>query len=176
MEITNAKKGSDDYLMDWADYVISDLVKEKEELFKAYNYYNGVRDHYQYENLEKNYGVGNPTSVGFTPLTRKHIDAIVGEYLTTKPKPRISCKDKRTLTNIFRDKQLEVTKKTKEWVSRYLENEIYKAIIGQVNEQQDQKQVDEQIDREIKELTDSVNRNFISNYEIAAQDICEYVL
>lgn len=176
MEITKAKKGSDDYLMDWADYVISDLVKEKQELFKAYNYYNGVRDHYQYENLEKNYGVGNPTSVGFTPLTRKHIDAIVGEYLTTKPKPRISCKDKRTLTNIFRDKQLEVTKQVKQWVSRYLENEIYKAIIGQVNEQQDQKQVDEQIDREIKELTDSVNRNFISNYEIAAQDICEYVL
>jgi hypothetical protein len=29
MEITTAKKGSDDYLMDWADYVIGDLVKEK---------------------------------------------------------------------------------------------------------------------------------------------------
>ena len=82
MEITNAKKGSDDYLMDWTDYIIGSLVREKLELYKAYNYYNGVRDHYQYENLEKNYGVGNPTSVGFTPLTRKHIDAIVGEYLT----------------------------------------------------------------------------------------------
>lgn len=176
MKITSAKKGSDEYLMDWTDYIIGDLVKEKQELVKAYNYYSGVRDHYQYENLEKNYGVGNPTSIGFTPLTKKHIDAIVGEYLTTKPKPRISCKDKRTLTNIFRDKQLEVIKKTKEWVSRYLENEVYKAIIGRTNPQQDQKQVDEQIDREIKELTDSVNRNFISNYEIAAQDICEYVL
>jgi hypothetical protein len=46
MEITKAKKGSDQYLMDWCDYVIGDLVKEKEHLFKAYNYFNGVRDYY----------------------------------------------------------------------------------------------------------------------------------
>ena len=101
MQITKAKKGSDDYLIDWCDYVIGDLVREKTELFKAYNYFNGVRDHFQYENLEKNYGVGNPTAVGFTPLTRKHIEAIVGEYLSMKPKIRVSCKDERTLTNIF---------------------------------------------------------------------------
>jgi len=104
MEISKARKGSDDYLMDWCDFVIGDLVREKEHLFKAYNYFNGIRDHYQYENLEKNFGVGNPTSISFTPLTRKHIEAIVGEYLTTKPRPKVACKDKRTLTNIFRDK------------------------------------------------------------------------
>lgn len=177
MEITKAKKGTEDYLIDWTDYVISDLVKEKTNLFKAYNYFNGVRDHYQYENLEKNYGVGNPTSVGFTPLTRKHIEAIVGEYLTTKPKPKISCKDKGTLTNIFRDKQLEIQKQTKDWLSKYLNNAVYKAIMNNgEQQQQDQKVVDDWIDNEIKAIEQSVNRNFISNYEIAAQDIIEYAL
>ena len=178
MQITKAKKGSDDYLIDWCDYVIGDLVREKTELFKAYNYFNGVRDHFQYENLEKNYGVGNPTSVGFTPLTRKHIEAIVGEYLSMKPKIRVSCKDERTLTNIFRDKQLETTKKIKDYVSKYLENSIYKAIVQGPKKQgeQDQQVVDSEIQRELKQITDSVNRNFISNYEIAAQDICEYVI
>ena len=87
MEVTKAKKGSDDYLMDYCDYVIGYLVREKRDIIKAYNYFNGIRDHYQYENLEKNFGVGNPTSVGFTPLTRKHIEVIVGEYMSTKPKP-----------------------------------------------------------------------------------------
>jgi hypothetical protein len=29
MKITSAKKGSDEYLMDWTDYIIGDLVKEK---------------------------------------------------------------------------------------------------------------------------------------------------
>lgn len=178
MQITKAKKGSDDYLIDWCDYVIGDLVREKTELFKAYNYFNGVRDHFQYENLEKNYGVGNPTSVGFTPLTRKHIEAIVGEYLSMKPKIRVSCKDERTLTNIFRDKQLETTKRIKDYVSKYLENSIYKAIVQGPKKQgeQDQQIVDSEIQRELKQITDSVNRNFISNYEIAAQDICEYVM
>lgn len=175
MEVTTARKGSDDYLVDWCDYVIGDLVKEKESLFKAYNYFNGVRDHYQYENLEKNYGIGNPLSVGFTPLTRKHIEALVGEYLTMKPKPRISCKDRQTLSNIFRDKQLEIASKQKQYLSQYLNNAIYAAIMGQ-EQQQDKQQADQEIDRELKGIADDVNRNFLSNYEIAAQDIVQYIL
>ena len=35
MEITKAHKGSDQYLIDWCDYVIGDLVKEKTDLVKA---------------------------------------------------------------------------------------------------------------------------------------------
>lgn len=177
MEITKAKKGSDQYLMDWCDYVIGDLVKEKEHLFKAYNYFNGVRDYYQYQHLEENFGVGNPTSVSFTPLTRKHIEAIVGEYLTTKPNIKVSCKDQTTLSNIFREKQLEVTKQLKEWLSKDLENAIYQAIASKGQQpQQDQKVVDQEIQKEILGIEESVERNFISNYEIAAQNIIEYIL
>ena len=172
MKITEAKKGSDEYLMDWADYVIGDLVREKTEYIKAYNYFNSVRDHYQYENLEKNYGVGNPTSVGFTPLTRKHIEAIVGEYLTTKPQPKIACKDHTTLTNIMRERQLYTSKMTRDWLSKYLNNAIYSALQGNDNQQR----TDYEIERELKDIADTADRNFISNYEIAAQDIVEYVL
>ena len=174
----NLKKGSDEYLTEACDHIIGELVKEKEHLFKAYNYFNGIRDHYQYEHLEKNEGVGNPTSIGFTPLTRKHIEAIVGEYLTHDPKPRISCKDKKTLTNIFREKELQVAQKIKQWLSQYLESAIYSAIFTQGREQNEQQQqvIDQEIQREMLEIDDSVNRNFISNYEIAAQNICNHVL
>lgn len=178
MITSNLKKGSDQYLTENCDRIIGELVKEKEHLFKAYNYFNGVRDHYQYEHLEKNEGVGNPTAIGFTPLVRKHVEAIVGEYLTTDPKPRISCKDKKTLSNIFRDKELAVAQKIKQWLSQYLENAIYSAIFtgGQEQNGQQQQIVDQEIQREITEIEDMVNRNFISNYEIAAQNICNYVL
>ena len=178
MITSNLKKGSDQYLTENCDRIIGELVKEKEHLFKAYNYFNGVRDHYQYEHLEKNEGVGNPTSIGFTPLVRKHVEAIVGEYLTTDPKPRISCKDKKTLSNIFRDKELAVAQKIKQWLSQYLENAIYSAIFtgGQEQNEQQQQIVDQEIQREMTEIEDMVNRNFISNYEIAAQNICNYVL
>ena len=90
-------------LIDKTDKAISELVYPNYELQKAYNYYNAIRDKYQYEHIEKNYGIGNPTSVSFTPLIRKHIDAIVGEFLTTEIRPKISCKDEKTLTNIYRD-------------------------------------------------------------------------
>lgn len=168
------KKGSNEYLMDVADYTIGDLVHEKEYLYKAYDYYNGIRDVFQYENLEKNFGIGNPTSVEFVPLIRKHIDAIVGEYLTTKISPKVSCKDEKTLTNINRDKQLEISAKTHQYLKKFLENTILEAIAGQP--QQDEKIIDPVIEKELKAIEESVSRNFISNYEIAGQNIVEYIL
>ena len=174
MEISKHKKGSDDYLVEMADFVIGDLVKEKEWLFKAYNYYNAIRDKYQYEHIEKNYGIGNPTSVSFTPLIRKHIDAIVGEFLTTEIRPKISCKDEKTLTNIFREIQLEKSAKIKEWVSKYLTNAVYEAIAGK--KQMEEKTIDPVIDQEIKDIMESVDLNFMSNYEIAGQNIVQYIL
>lgn len=172
--ISKFKLGSDNYLIECADMVISKLVKEKDYLYKAYNYYQGFRDKYQFEHLEKNYGVGNPTSVKFTPLIRKHIDAIVGEYLATRIVPKISCKDKRTLTNILRDKQLELQKQVYDYITRFLDNSIYAAMNKQP--QQDQKVQDRIIQRELTELQDQVDREFISNYEIAAQDIVQYIM
>lgn len=168
------KIGSDDYLMDQTDMVIAKLVKEKEHLIKAYNYYQGFRDKYQFAHLEKNYGVGNPTSVKFTPLIRKHIDAIVGEYLSTKIQPKISCKDTKTLTNIMRDKQLEVEKKNFEFAKKFLTSGIYNAINGKP--QQNQQAVDSVIEEELKAIRNAVDLHFVSNYEIAAQNIIQYVL
>ena len=75
------KKGSDDYLIDMTDYIIGDLVREKEHLYKAYNYYNGKRDKYQYENLEKNYGIKNTTD-----LTKEQYIAILNKCNTMPDK------------------------------------------------------------------------------------------
>lgn len=172
--MSDFKIGSDDYLMDQTDMVIAKLVKEKEHLIKAYNYYQGFRDKYQFAHLEKNYGVGNPTSVKFTPLIRKHIDAIVGEYLSTKIQPKISCKDTKTLTNIMRDKQLEVEKKNFEFAKKFLTNGIYNAINGKP--QQNQQAADSVIEEELKAIQNAVDLHFVSNYEIAAQNIIQYVL
>lgn len=170
----NFKLGSDDYLMEQADAIISKLVKEKKHLFKAYNYYQGFRDKYQFAHLEKNYGVGNPTSVKFTPLIRKHIDAIVGEYLSTKIQPKVSCKDTKTLSAIMREKQLEVQKRTFDLTRRLLSSAIYNAIKG--NPQKNEQAMDALIDEELKQIQSSVDLHFISNFEIAAQNIVQHVL
>ena len=102
-------KHNDDYLIDQTDKAISELVYDKIHLIKAYNYYSGIRDKMQFNHLETNYGLGNPSSITFTPLVRKHIDSLVGEFLSIPITPKISCKDKGTLSNIFREKQLKIS-------------------------------------------------------------------
>ena len=92
-------------LIDKTDSAIAELVYDKQKLQKAYNYYNGKRDKKQFQHLEENFGIGSPTSVQFTPLLRKHVDELVGEFLDIPILPKISCKDEQTISNINRDKQ-----------------------------------------------------------------------
>jgi hypothetical protein len=72
--------------------------------------------------LEENFGIGQPTSVEFIPLIKKHIDALVGEYLGTPIIPKVSCKDSETITNIFREKELEISKGIFEFLQSHLQN------------------------------------------------------
>jgi len=93
-----------DSLVRKTDLAIGELVYDKEKLRKSYNYYNCKRDKEQFKYLEENYGIGQPTSVEFTPLIRKHIVALVGEYLDVPILPKVSCKDEETVNNIFRER------------------------------------------------------------------------
>lgn len=106
----NAKRNVD-YIIDKTDKAINELVFDKWKLQKAYNYYHGKRDPEQFRYLEENFGIGNPTSMEFTPLIKKHIDALIGEYLEIPILQKVSCKDADTLSCINRDKQLEISKK-----------------------------------------------------------------
>ena len=103
---------------------INDLVYEKTQLKKAYNYYHCVRDAEQFRHIEENYGIGTPTSVGFTPLIKKHIDVLVGEYLELDPDLQVSCKDSKTVSEIMRDKQLKIHQDAFEFFKQRLQNVI----------------------------------------------------
>ena len=98
----------DSELIELTNKAIAELVYPKWELQKAYNYYNGKRDAEQFRYLEENFGIGNPTSVEFIPLIKKHIDALIGEYLGTPIVPRVTCKDKETISKISREKELTI--------------------------------------------------------------------
>lgn len=159
----------DEELIDKADEVISELVYDKVELQKAYNYYNGIRDPEQFEYLENNYGIGSPTSVEFTPLLKKHIDALVGEYLDTPILPKISCKDARTISNIEREKQLEIEKALVEFLKSHLTNSLLQFIDGKDT-------TDKSIKMQLDKIIENVNDSFVSKYETAAQDIIQYIM
>jgi hypothetical protein len=42
-------------------------------------------------------------------MVKKHIDALIGEYLGTPILPKVSCKDSETISAITREKSLEIT-------------------------------------------------------------------
>jgi len=72
--LSEEDKQDKDYLIKITDLTITELVKDKDQVRKAYNYYNGIRDKDQFRHLEEIYGLGLPTSIEFIPLVRPHID------------------------------------------------------------------------------------------------------
>ena len=113
-----------DELIEKTDKAISELVYSKYDLQKAYNYYNGIRDADQFRYLEEVYGTNTPTTLHFTPLIRKHVDALIGEYLGTPIIPKIVCKDSDTISNIDREKQLKITYELQKYLKNHLNNFI----------------------------------------------------
>lgn len=162
------KRKDNDYLLKYIDRAINELVFPKYRIQKCYNYYNGKRDAEQFRYLEENFGIGNPTSIEFTPLIRKHIDALVGEYIGAPILPKVSCKDKDTLSKITRDKELAITNEVRLYLLNHLNNQILNFIQG--------KPMDDAIDESLKSITSNMNNSFISEYEIAAQNVIEYLL
>ena len=148
---------------------ISELVYDKEKLKKSYNYYNCKRDKEQFKYLEENYGIGQPTSVEFIPLIRKHVDALVGEYLDVPILPKVSCKDEKTVNNIFREKQLKIASECFNLLQKNLKNNLLR-VLG--NQDMTDLNIKEQLDK----LIEDINENFISQYEMAGQNVVEYII
>lgn len=161
---------SDEELIDKTNKTIAELVQEKVELQKAYNYYNGVRDVEQFRYLEENYGIGNPTSVEFTPLIRKHIDALVGEYLGMPTLPKVTCKDSDTISKITREKQIKISTEVISFLQKRLKNKLLEQIQNKKDIQ------DVLIQQDIENLIEDLNYDFTSEYEIAAQNVIQYIM
>jgi hypothetical protein len=113
-----------DELIEFTNKTITELVYPKWNLQKAYNYYNGKMDSEQYRYIEEQYGIGNPTSVEFIPLIKKHIDALVGEYLGTPILPKVTCKDADTISKITREKELTINKEVFDFLQKRLNNKL----------------------------------------------------
>lgn len=156
-------------LIEKTDKAIAELVYSKYDLQKAYNYYNGIRDADQFRYLEEVYGANTPTALHFTPLIKKHIDALIGEYLGTPIIPKIFCKDSETINNIDREKQLKIAQELHSYLQSHLKNSILNFVNGKnIN--------DGLVEQQLKRIVEDINNTFTSEYEIAAQNVIEYIM
>lgn len=159
-------------LIDKTNAAISELIYSKSDLQKAYNYYHGKRDAEQYRYLEENFGIGNPTAVEFVPLIRKHIDALVGEFLGTPIIPKVSCKDYDTISKITREKELLINTQ----VSTFLRKRLQNKIMAFIQTGQEASLQDPDIEQSLQTLMDDIGRSFTSSFETAAQNVLEYIM
>lgn len=148
---------------------IGELVVDKTTIQKCYNYYNGVRDAEQFQYLEDNYGIGQPTSVEFTPLIKKHLDALIGEYLGTPIIPKVTCKDEKTVSTIFREKQIYIYSELQKIFQQKLKNNLIQVIQGK-------DPTDIMVQNQLEDLVGDLEDSFISKYEEAAQNVIEYIM
>lgn len=160
---------SNEDLLNKTDETIAELVYNKVKLQKAYNYYNGKRDKEQYKYLEENFGIGSPTAVQFTPLLKKHVDELVGEFLDTPILPKVSCKDDDTISNIGREKQLEISKQIIQFLKNHLNNSLLQIVQGRDI-------TDKAIKQQLDKIIDNINDSFVSQYEITAQNVIQYII
>ena len=165
-------KRNDDYIIDKVDKAIADLVVDKYKIQKAYNYYNGKRDPEQFKYLEENFGIGNPTSMEFTPLLKKHVDALVGEYLDIPLMPKVSCKDKNTISQIHRDLELKISREVFQFYRQHINNQI----LAFLERGGQQPLSDDRIQFAIDKIIEDINNDFVSDYETAAQNVIEYCI
>ena len=166
------RKGSNEYIISRINSTISALVYDKVQMRKAYNYYNGILDRDQYKHIEETYGISCPTNIEFIPLTKKHIDALVGELQGQPINRKISCKDSATLSNIFRDKQKYVLDNVRKKYMQDLYYKVYKTFVDS-NIIPPRDLISEKY---IEELSSDLDKNYISEYEMAAQNIITWVI
>ena len=149
---------------------INELIYPKVALQKAYNYYHSRRDADQFRHIEENYGIGVPTGITFNPLVRPHIDRLIGEYLGLNQDLKITCKDDETISNIMREKQSLISQELFNYLKKYLENNIIASIVNNK-----ESNVDPFIEEQLKKISNNINDSFTSQYEIAAQNILDYL-
>lgn len=160
---------SKEELIEKTDKAINELVYAKYDLQKAYNYYNGIRDADQFRYLEEVYGTNTPTTLHFTPLIKKHIDALIGEYLGTPIIPKIFCKDSDTINNIDREKQVKIASELHKYLQGHLKNSVLNFVDGKnIN--------DGLVEQQLQRIVEDINNTFESEYEIAAQNVVEYIM
>lgn len=154
-----------------ADNIINEFVTfHKDRNIKSlYNAYNAVIDESKYKYIEDTYGLGNAQSIEFIPLIKKHIDVLLGEYLSYAKIANVGCKDNTTLNNIYRDKKLHIDKAISDELTKKIHNGLYKVLHGKED-------TDINIEKELIELKETLNDDFISEYEITSQNIVDYIL
>ena len=169
---TRKQKEGKPYLKGMMDYWIGKLMYEKRHIPICRRYYSGRREESEFDYLTDNYGIGNPVDLGFTPIIKPRIDALVGLFLSETFSYAITVTDDKTL-------HLEEEAKKNYTISQI--SNIFKQQVGKIQEHYNKAQrgyqaplPEEKQKEEIDKIMGYLNDDFVSVYAEAANHLVQF--
>lgn len=166
--VSEENKNSFGYLRDSVDFYINSLVKEKIRIKKARNLYDGKRDIHEFRYLEETFGIETPIKMKMTSLIKTRIDVLLGILLDDEFTFKVTISDSNTLTKVEDERKTEKLKRILASYDQQLSNSAANVEAG--------KDVEENTinAKYLKKLRESIDEDFISEFEIAAQSLIKF--
>jgi len=165
--ITENQKAELDYLKGNIDHWISSMVQSKSYMKNYRDYYNGVRDNKDFEYLTENYGIGTPSTLKFVNIIKPRVDSIVAQIESDSYTYTVSCTDDKTIDLIQEEK------KEKKLAEIQQELDMFAKKMQQSAENNKDLPLYSELQNNLNNVTRKY-KNFISDFEIAAQRVCNY--
>jgi len=167
---TEKEKASEEYLKNNIDFYINNLVREKKYIKTYRNYYNGVRDNEEFKYLTENFGIGTPSKLGFTPLIKPRVDALVAVMVEETFTYRATVVDDKTIDIAEEIRKNKYISELTSVVENFVASNITAAAGG---DQQGGMPVSE-LQVQSKKIESKYGQSYLSDFEVAAQDLLKF--
>lgn len=168
--ISEKEKQEERYIRESANYWISSLYR-RDPKYKTYrNYYNGVRDDTEFEHITDNYGIGTPSSLGFTPIIKPRIDSLLSQLEMETFNYSVGCTDEQTIETIRNDKEQKRLSEIRAAVTDFSQNA--KRLVDQVKE--DQNGPSRMFASKVKKINSKYGESYIDDFVSAAMNVLKY--
>lgn len=168
IHLTEKEKHKKEYLMENLDYWIRSFVRDRNTIRTYRNYYAGVRNDAEFAYLTENFGLGTPSKLNFTNLIKPRIDALIGQTLKEATIFKVACLDDKTISVLEEEKKSKLLTQATQAVDAFVQANMA------AGANQDQQQGASALTQSLGKLKDKFGTNYLSDLEIAAQDVLKY--
>lgn len=169
ISVSEKDKNGEKYLMAMTDHFISLLVREKPEIKKCRDLYDGKRDKKEFKYLEDTYGV-TAVTLKMTPIVKPRVNALIGSMINQSIRHVVSYSDIESIDTVNQEKKdkhiAEVTKLLQMQMQ-------HNSQMLQKGEEPENKYFSEDI---IKKLKRSYTSGFVSDIEKSAYYLLNYFM
>lgn len=178
IHVTEKQKLEPWYLEENINNLIHTLVREKDEIKTYRNYYNGVRDQKEFEYITKNFGIGTPSKLKFTPLIKPRVDALVGSIIEEKFDYQVRCIDDKTIDLAMEQRKKSKLSQLKSIVETFIQSNVEATKDAQMMGEDPSKAQGgtpaSELMQSMQKIEDMHGTNFLSSFEIAAKDLINF--